>query len=344
MQNPFRNTYPSNIHQRDDTRSVETSRRHAIEKRDNCLERVHELERKLNVMQRWEPGSREWIAASERVKLHEYRKAIDSLESLIVAWLFELSNMNKSQICKYHYYISRSYDSCVLSGYKLRDHISNSMKSRSKAIKTALERYNKAAATCSLRAPPLTWKEVVDCAILADFDFLRDVRQDVRSKPWASPTNRLLRDQYFKLERAREEIERLNIEIQRVITHIVNETAFLLATENSVAQNDPWLAHQIGLYRLERGRADVIHVKRFRKLAAEPGFTGQVKPGRSINLPAANAESHFSLPEDISGGETEEEDEYDEVEDEQEALDIALKVLTITSDDRSAMELVTGNE
>ena len=80
---------------------METTRWHAIEKRDNCLKRVHELEIKLKVLQRWEQDSKEWNVAAEKVELHEYRKAVDRLESLTVSRIFELSKMNDSQICKF---------------------------------------------------------------------------------------------------------------------------------------------------------------------------------------------------------------------------------------------------
>ena len=36
---------------------------------------------------------------------------------------------------------------------------------------------------------------------LADFDLLRDTRQDIRSRPWATPAGRLALDNYFKVLR-----------------------------------------------------------------------------------------------------------------------------------------------
>ncbi|SRR6266550_748498 len=97
----FYNTTPSNIGQRDYTKSTEMKRRHVIEKRDNCLKRVHELEVKLHITQRWEPGSTQWKAAAAKVTLREYRRAVDKLKSLVVSRLFELSKMNMSQTCKF---------------------------------------------------------------------------------------------------------------------------------------------------------------------------------------------------------------------------------------------------
>lgn len=107
-----------------------------------------------------------------------------------------------------------------LEGYKLRKHISKALQARSQAIRSSLERYNDAAAKMVPPRRQLSWNQVIEYAFLADFDLLRDSRQDVRSKPWAQPQSRLLMDQYFKIQRAREEIQRLNIEIKRIVTHI----------------------------------------------------------------------------------------------------------------------------
>lgn len=61
---------------------------------------------------------------------------------------------------------------------------------------------------------------VVEYAFLADFDLLRESHQDICDCPWSKPAFRVMIDKFFKLERAREEIQRLNIEIWRVITYI----------------------------------------------------------------------------------------------------------------------------
>jgi hypothetical protein len=133
----------------------------------------------------------------------------------------------------------------------LRKHIAKALQARSQAIRTAIERHNKAAATLRPSQPKLSWDQVVEYAFLADFDLLRDTREDIR-RPWAQPANRVLMDQYFKIQRAHEEIDHLNIEIKRIITHIQDERAYLVSVEAKVQSEDPVLAHQIALYRAER--------------------------------------------------------------------------------------------
>ena len=76
-----------------------------------------------------------------------------------------------------------------------------------------LDRYNAAALALNPPRPTLKWDEVVEYAFLSDFDLLHDARQEIQHCPWAAPAGRFALDAHFKLERAHEEIVRLNIEI-----------------------------------------------------------------------------------------------------------------------------------
>jgi hypothetical protein len=186
----------------------------------------------------------------------------------------------------------------ILLGYKLRKHIAKALKARSQAIRTSLDQYNAAANAMTPCRPTLTWDNVVEYAFLADFDLLRDSRQDIRERPWTKPACRVAMDQYFKQLRAQEEITRLNVEIPRVITFMQDETAFLLRKEKETALTDPILAYQISSYRNERGRFYDLHMRRFAKLASIPGFTGSLKPGVSINTSRHTAPDPDAMPMD----------------------------------------------
>ena len=117
---------------------------------------------------------------------------------------------------------------------------------------------------------------------LSNSNLLHDAWQDVQEKPWVCPINRVLQDQYLKVERAQEEIKRLNVKICWLITYIVNETEFLHAKEAILAKSNPIFAHQISVYRVERGHANALHMQHFEKLAKNPQFTGNITPGRSV--------------------------------------------------------------
>jgi hypothetical protein len=115
---------------------------------------------------------------------------------------------------------------------------------------------------------------VVEYTFLADFDLLRDTRQDIRTRPWASPAARLAMDSYFKVLRAAEEIERLNVEVPRLMTFMRDEEAYLLAKERELASTNPVLAHQVQIYRMQRGRFTPHHTTILNQLAALQGFSG----------------------------------------------------------------------
>ncbi|KAJ6470477.1 hypothetical protein C8R45DRAFT_1055093 [Mycena sanguinolenta] len=256
-------------------RKEELARRHAQEKMEKDLERVQELERVLDVEQRWTVTSPKWTATMVEIKKRKYHMALDALELLIVERIFELTKMNQLQ-----------------TGYKMRKHIAKALQARSKAVKNAIERYNEAARALHPPMPSLRWEQVVEYAFLADFDILRDTREEVRSRPWTRPAYRLAMDRYFKIVRAREEIKRLNVEIPRVITWIRDENRFLRKMEGNLRATegkteveidaDTQMAVQIRLYRQQRGRFDTAHLKNFRELARLPGFTGSLKCGTAV--------------------------------------------------------------
>ncbi|KAK7007335.1 hypothetical protein R3P38DRAFT_3281563 [Favolaschia claudopus] len=250
-----------------ETRRIETQRRHAMELYMKTLRDVQDLEVRLGITLRWESEGEAWIAAATMLRNRRFQRAIDQLEGLVVARMFELAKVN---LCD--------------TGYKLRKHIAKALQVRSKAVKTALDRYNDAATALDPPRPQLSWEEIVNYAFLTEFDLLREGRQDIRTEAWAQPAGRVAMDQHFKLLRADEEIARLNLEIRRLITHMQDETAFLLHHQRRlVKEGDAALAHQVHLYRMERGRYNDLHRERLQKLSKECGFTGSLSPGVSVD-------------------------------------------------------------
>jgi hypothetical protein len=170
--------------------------------------------------------------------------------------------------------------------------------------------------------PKLTWEEVVEYAFLADFDILRDTRVEVQSRPWTRPAYCLAMDRYFKTLCVREESQRLNVEIQHVVTWIQDENRFLRRMEANLrdgtgkteedAETDTMMAVQLRLYRGRRGPFDAGYLRNFTKLAAEPGFTGSLKCGVVVEwrevenrLRALQAELASTAPTDgveVDGG------------------------------------------
>jgi len=187
----------------------------------------------------------------------------------------------------------------------MRKHIAKALQSRSQAIRSALEKYNTAARLLPIPCRQLDWKEVVEYAFLADFDLLRDARRDISNQPWATPAGRLAMDLHFKIERAHEEIARLNVEIRRVATYIRDEDHFLRYWETQTRPTDPRLAHHIKLHRLERGRFNAYHQRRLRDIARLNGFSGNILPGTSIATGTGESASVWMLLEAPSASTTE---------------------------------------
>ncbi|KAI0052975.1 hypothetical protein FA95DRAFT_1482424 [Auriscalpium vulgare] len=255
---------PQTIDSAGSLRKTETARRQAIARNVKAIEVVDELELRMGIKDRWLPKGVPWLRAQKKVALRTYRKAVDALEALVVARIFELSKMNMAQ-----------------TGYKLRKHIAKALQARSQAVRTAVDRYNNAAT--ALRPPrrALQWADVIEYAFLSDFDLLRDARQDVSKQMWATPVGRVALDQHFTILRAEEEIVRLNVEIPRVVTYIRDEGAYLRQRVIDVRSEDPHLAHQITLFSQERGRFNEHHLRKFAMLTHLVGFTGSISPGVS---------------------------------------------------------------
>ncbi|KAF8143379.1 hypothetical protein K438DRAFT_1993896 [Mycena galopus ATCC 62051] len=239
---------------------VETQRRHAEEVAQKGLAAVQDLEVRLGITTRWVPGSKEWEKAAKMVSSRRYQRALDQLQGLVVARMFELTKVIMSG-----------------TGYKLRKHIVKALQVRSKAVKSAPERYNVAAAAIAPPKPQLSWAQVVEYAFLAEFDLLREGCEDIRAEPWALPAGRAALDQHYKMLRAEEEIERLNVEIARLVTYMADEEEFLVCHEERLRQEgEDALAHQVYIHRGRRGRFNALHMEHLVQLSKEPGFTADI--------------------------------------------------------------------
>jgi hypothetical protein len=317
------------------TRRQESKRRHALELRDNLLLAVQDLEGRLDIDDRWVAGSEEWSAAAVMVSNRRYQRALDKLHVLVIARLFELTKCNMSgtgaSFALPHFVI------LTPAGYKMRKHIAKALQARSKAIKTAIEAYNTAAASLDVPREPLSWQEVVDYTFLSDFDLLHLARVNIRAEGWAQPAGREAMDRYFKLVRADEEIVRLNIEIPRLVTYMRDEEAFLRRAVERVQEGvGPELAHQVSVYRMRQGRFNDGHRYRFTQLARDPGFSGDISPGVPVNKEQLLDDAPPSsvapeIPSDFDSAALGDEDKDDD-EDEASTLEAAFTVMCVTED------------
>ncbi|KAJ7880583.1 hypothetical protein B0H14DRAFT_2566270 [Mycena olivaceomarginata] len=303
------------------------AKRHAREGYERALADVEASEIKMDIRKHWEWESTEWLEAEELANTRKYRKCINELEALVLKCMFELTKMNLSG-----------------TGYKMRKHIAKALRARSQAIRNALKRYNAAASALDRRT--LSWPEVIDYTFLSEWDLLRDPDSNARLRPWAIPAARILLDAYFKIERAKEEIDRLNVEIKRVVTYIRDEKVFLDGKVIEVEARDPHLAFFVREYQSRRGRFDEGHIKKLTEMASKLGgrFTGSLSPGICLAPPVAETENMdvsegFQAVEEEEesweletlDGDNDDEDEGEEAE-EEELAEILETVLTLATD------------
>jgi hypothetical protein len=125
----------------------------------------------------------------------------------------------------------------------------------------------------------LEWDDVIEFSFLAEFDLLRDSSGAIQERPWANPLGRQWLDRHFKILRAHEERERLNVEITRVIAHIYDECdVYSVATSQAESREPPDYLLSSALVQdfNERARFFLGHLKQLEKTALLPSFTGSL--------------------------------------------------------------------
>jgi hypothetical protein len=178
-------------------------------------------------------------------------------------------------------------------GYKLRQQISKALQRRSEAIRNALSRYNTQAGALIPPRPQLTWKDIVEYSFLGEFDLLRQSRSDIRTLDWTKPAHREATVKYFKIQRAREEIERLNVEIRRLRTAIHDEGLMVNATIDVLLASNQPVGLELQRQWQTRAAINAVHLFRLDQIASQPNFSGTRGIGVRLNsIPTCESTSH----------------------------------------------------
>lgn len=157
----------------------------------------------------------------------------------------------------------------------------------------------------------------MNAVTVADFDILRDTRQDVRILEWAQPANREGMVMYFGIKRAKEEICRLNVEIRRLLTFLYDDYIdHYRAVARHIITNPP-LASKISTQWSYIERLHEAIIKRLIQTSHLPGFSGNLFHGQRIGRDTALNED-IPPPSWITNllGITTVEVEYEEAEEE----------------------------
>lgn len=156
------------------------------------------------------------------------------------------------------------------------------MQTRSRAIGTALTNYNRLAKTLDPPREDLDFQEILHYSSLAEFDLLRDTRNNVQTRIWAQPTYRLAMASYYKVQCAHKELERTNIEIVRLRTFIRDDGILHRKVINSLRATGSGLATVLAHKWQLRSAINNIHLNRLDAVADLPGYTGSRHCGTRI--------------------------------------------------------------
>ncbi|KAJ7102688.1 hypothetical protein C8R43DRAFT_857483, partial [Mycena crocata] len=189
----------------------------------------------------------------------KYQAALAELERLVVQHLFELTKMGMTGVA-----------------YKLWEKISKALRTRAEAIHRALQAYNKAADSLNPPRERLSFAEVINKTSLAEFDLLRDTRQDIRDQLWTQPARREAGVLYYGLKRSKEEIVRLNIEMCRLITSMLDEHVDYSRAISSTIVTDPPLAALLAEQQLHASRISASICRRLALMSKLTGFSGSL--------------------------------------------------------------------
>lgn len=135
----------------------------------------------------------------------------------------------------------------------------------------------------------------MDMITLAEFDLLRETREDIRQFPWAERINRQAMNLYFNVKRAREEIERLNVEIPRTFTALIDRHYDLQFAISSVRSSDPGLAHELQMRWAYEDKVSQRITSRLYDTSQLAGFSGKLAVGKRVGREVTGMED-IQLP------------------------------------------------
>ena len=141
----------------------------------------------------------------------------------------------------------------------------------------ALNEYNKQA-EC-LGRPVLDFQQVIEYSFLSDFELLHHSQNDITQRPWAKPLIRNGMISWMKIERAKEEIIRLNVEARRLKTYIRDSSTAQRRAIQHLHQTDPALATELQQRHNAQSSINTILLQHLSKMESLPGFSGWRTPG-----------------------------------------------------------------
>ncbi|KAF7799883.1 hypothetical protein EIP86_011125 [Pleurotus ostreatoroseus] len=264
------------------TRQLETQRRQANARYNRVEYEVLKMEYMLGIApeKRWTPCDSQYIAALKHIGERKYRKALVNLQRLVIQRLFELHKLNLSQ-----------------TGYKMRTHIAKSLQTRCKAIRRAVNTYNKAAALLDPPRPPLDWSAISKMGFLEEFDLLKGTKNDTSDEEFGKPINREIIKKRQRVARAKEELLRCSVETRRLHTAIRDEARLFAQVLSTLKSTNPPLYGAVKDFTTYRRRVNTALLRRIQDIYALPEFDGPREAGERLGglSPPANSDAEEEI-------------------------------------------------
>jgi hypothetical protein len=201
-------------------------------------------------------------------------------------------------------------------GYKARTHLAKSLQTRCKAIRGATEAYNRAARALDPPRPSLDWTQVSRYSFLEEFTLLRNTRRDISKAPWADPVVRETIKKFFRVRRAREEIQRCNVETRRLFTSIHDQARKLSDTLKVLDEQKSPIFGAVHEYCVRRRQVNAQLLGRVQRIFDLDGFSGDRTLGCRKGTQVVRVDGESGSYNHVEGDDGEGED-ADDVENDQ---------------------------
>jgi len=240
---------------------------------DHATDAVDALEEHLSINTRWQRGNAEYVKMRKYIDNRKFVRIIEWLQGLVVSRLMELDKMNLASSGAW--WVSLCEMSLMfLLGYKLHKHIALALSRRCVSIRNAISCYNDLAPLQKPPRPLLVYSEVVDYCTFSEFEILKHSDHDVLSKEWAILANRQAASKYFKIERAKEEIHRCNIEVTRVQAWVDKEDMAMSEAVANHERSDPAFAAHLKVLQTQRHHVNNHLRTCLEQIYKLPGYSG----------------------------------------------------------------------
>ena len=169
------------------------------------------------------------------------------------------------------------------------------------------------------------YSEVVDYCTFSEFEILKHSEHDVLSKDWAILANRQAANKFFKVERAKEEVCRCNVEVARLQAWVDAEDMVMSRAVATHEGSDPAFAAHLRVLQMQRRHVNDHLRSRLDQIYKLPGYSGHRPPvATSFTSPAPSAvptaAPETGVEDCVDDDRTDDEDELHDDEDEDEVL------------------------